>query len=156
MQDQQFSQQFFFPLTSFFSFPPLCPFSDYGAQRVIQDCKLPRALQLAHKREMGWQECPSHESGGCNQLKAGRAHHGYDPYLPFPSFSPWRLQSPALISPQCRNGAVPWQVIKPCALRSFKIRTRKVGDFGETEIKTSSCGRQNYFSSLLPPNLSPA
>lgn len=89
-----FPAVFFFSLTSFFSFPFPTLFQTVGL-RVIQDCKLPRALQSAHERGVGWQECPSHESGGCNQLKAGRAHqlkagraHDVcDPYLAFPSFS---------------------------------------------------------------------
>lgn len=66
------------------------------------------------------------------------------------------LHSSHPMAAQCQDGALPVQAVKPCALRSFNTRTRKVGNFGETEVKTSSCGRQNYFSSLLPPNLNPA
>lgn len=159
MQEQQFSQQFFFLLLLFF-LPPPSPFSGCGAQRdyKIQDFKLPSALQSTHKRGEGWQECPSHESGGCSQFQAGRAH-AVIPISPFLLSHPGGsrlLHSSHPMAAQCQDGALPVQAVKPCALRSFNTRTRKVGNFGETEVKTSSCGRQNYFSSLLPPNLNPA
>lgn len=159
MQEQQFSQQFLFFFYFFFSFPLPPLFQAVGLRELYKISNSQVHFSLFTREErVGRIALPMSQE---DVVSSRLAEHTLSviPISPFLLSHPGGsrlLHSSHPMAAQCQDGAVPVQAVKPCALRSFNRGTRKVGNFGETEVKTSSCGRQNYFSSLLPPNLNPA
>lgn len=155
-----FPAVFFFSLTSFFPFPSLPFFRLWGSELYRIASSQGHCSQLTREEWAGRSALPmSQEDVISSRLAEHTSSRLAEHTMSVIPIFPFLLSQPALISPhaaQCQNGTVPLQAVKPCALRSFNVKTRKVGNFGETEVKTRSCGRQNYFSSLLPPNLNPA